>query len=278
MCYYNGVKVTKTEKIRLKHLEKLVTQYDFLDNPLYIGPNYPTAPLFKRIPGDQDFDIIKEEWGFLPPNIETDQQAWNFRHDHKDDQGTTVKGFMTLNAKVENLFTNDKGNPSLFRFAAMERRCLIPSTGFFEWRYVYHVSKSGKLFKTPVKYPYHIRLKDQEVWYFAGIWNPGIRRNTWSIVTTSPNKDHIMSQVHNSKKRMATILTEDLAWDWIFGKLSQNDVQDIGRFQFESNLMEAYPVAKGFLTAPDPTLPFHYPGLPPLGQDIFNYGQSELPF
>ena len=38
--------------------------------------------------------------------------------------------------------------------AALHRRCLIPSTGFFEWMHVQVVGKSGKLLKTPEKFPY----------------------------------------------------------------------------------------------------------------------------
>jgi len=34
MCYYNGQRVTRAEYIRLKNLEKLVADYDFLNAPV----------------------------------------------------------------------------------------------------------------------------------------------------------------------------------------------------------------------------------------------------
>ena len=40
-------------------------------------------------------------------------------------------------------------------------RCLIPATGFYEWR---------------SKAPMHIGLKDGELFAFAGLWVPGPRR------------------------------------------------------------------------------------------------------
>ena len=66
MCYYNGVKVTRTEFIRLKQLEKLVANYDFLSKPLQIGFEYKPHAVLKRIPNKEDFEIVEMEWGFIP--------------------------------------------------------------------------------------------------------------------------------------------------------------------------------------------------------------------
>src|SRR5438552_14393191 len=126
MCYYNGTKVTKSEYIRLKQLEKLVAKYEFLDTPLYIGPDYPKAPILRRLSGQEDFELATKEWGFLPPYIQTEDKAAEFR-----------SNFITLNAKFENLFLNEEGKESLYFDAALNRRCLIPSTHFFEWRHIY---------------------------------------------------------------------------------------------------------------------------------------------
>src|SRR5881394_1487115 len=116
MCYYNGTKVTKAEHIRLKQLEKLVAKYDFFNTPLYIGPEYPKAPLLRRLSGQEDFEIEMKEWGFLPPYIQTEDKIAEFR-----------SNFITLNARVENLFLNDAGKESMYAEAALKRRCLIPS-------------------------------------------------------------------------------------------------------------------------------------------------------
>jgi hypothetical protein len=66
MCYYNGQKVTRDEYIRLKHLEKLVANYDFLSRDLQIGFDYNQNAVLKRIPEKEDFDIVQMEWGFIP--------------------------------------------------------------------------------------------------------------------------------------------------------------------------------------------------------------------
>jgi putative SOS response-associated peptidase YedK len=49
--------------------------------------------------------------------------------------------------------------------------------------------------------------------------------DTCAIVTTQANL--FMEQIHNSKKRMPTILTDDLAWEWMFGKLTEKRISEI---------------------------------------------------
>jgi putative SOS response-associated peptidase YedK len=265
MCYFNGTKVTRSEKIRLQHLEKLIANYEFFNTPLYIGPDFPKMPMMRKLTGQEDFEIVMKEWGFLPPYIQTEERLGQFRSD-----------FITLNAKVENLFTNDKGNEAMFAQAALQRRCLIPSTHFFEWRHVNQRGKNGKVLKSTIAYPYLVRLKEQEMYYFAGIWNPNnLHGDNFSLVTTEANL--VMSQIHNLKKRMPTILTEELAWEWLFNdKLSSADIQNIGSFQIDSSLMEYYTVEKNFKTSPDPMKAFDYPGLPPLGEDVMGTAQLDL--
>ena len=50
MCYYNGQKVTRTEFIRLKQLEKELAKFDFLNRDLQIGFDYSTNAVLKRFP------------------------------------------------------------------------------------------------------------------------------------------------------------------------------------------------------------------------------------
>ncbi len=61
MCYYNGQKVTREEYIRLKHLEKLVANYDFLSRDLQVGFDYSMNAVLKPIPDKEDFDIVQME-------------------------------------------------------------------------------------------------------------------------------------------------------------------------------------------------------------------------
>jgi hypothetical protein len=63
MCYYNGQKVTHAEFIRLKDLEKLVANYDFLNRDLVQGFVYGNTATCKAIPGTNDFTVTEMEWG-----------------------------------------------------------------------------------------------------------------------------------------------------------------------------------------------------------------------
>ncbi len=102
----------------------------------------------------------------------------------------------------------------------------------------------------------------------AGIWQPwkdletGEYIETFAIVTTAANT--LMEQIHNSKKRMPTILTEDLAWEWLFADISEGRIKEIGQFQFPAEQMEVCTIAKDFREALDPTERFEYVDMPPL--------------
>ncbi len=272
MCYYNGVKVTRSEYIRLKSIEKAIAKYDFLDKPLHIGFDYSLAPVLKRIDGKEDFDIVQMEWGFLPtpnkwPFIKTREDAGKMRYGYKDANGKWNTPITTLNAVSEEMLLPNK----MYRDAALNRRCLVLSTGFYEWRHIFPKNKkTGAPLKTAVKYPYRIKLKDKEYFFMAGIWNPwtdsetGEHVETFSIVTTAANG--LMKQVHNSKERQPTILTDDLAWEWLFGDLSEDRIKVIAQFQFPAREMEVYSLPKDFKDILDPTTPCQYPEteLPPL--------------
>ena len=276
MCYYNGIKVTHGEFLRLKHLEKAVAEIiiPVMEGPLYVpGATYP---VLKPVAGKEDFELANMEWGFLPsendwPFLKNRLEVDRWRRGYKDGGGEWHNGYTTLNATCENLFVNDRGKPSLFRSAAMERRVLIPSTGFFEWQHLPQIGKKGQQLKAMAKYPYYIYLPESreagKPFYMAGISNPwtdpetGEHVDTFTITTAVANG--LMKQVHNVKKRMPTILNEDLAYEWIFGKLSKERILEIAATQYPAGKMWAHTVAKDFKNALDPTLAFDYADLVP---------------
>lgn len=263
MCYYNGTKVTKQEYIRLKHLEKLVAKYDFLSTSLYDGFAYGPVPVLKKVEGKEDFEVTQMEWGFIPdagkyPFLETREQVEKFRRGYTDARGKFHKAYTTLNAVSEELL--DKGK--WFREAALHRRCLVLSTGFYDWRHIHPKGKRGLPLKTTEAFPYRVKLKDTEIFYMAGIWEPWTDAETGeyveavAIVTTEANA--LMAQVHNQKKRMPTMLTENLAWDWLFGNLAEKEIKEIAQFKISSEKLEAYTIDKKFKSAEDPTAPFDF--------------------
>jgi putative SOS response-associated peptidase YedK len=265
MCYYNGQKVTKEEYLRLKHLEKLVANYDFLDTDLLVGFDYNLKAVLKRVEGKEDFDPVQMEWGFIPPYVKTREEVFTMRNGYKDASGKFRPGLITLNAVGEELLEPRK----IYREAALKRRCLILSTGFYEWRHIHRINKrTGQPNKTAEKYPYFISLKDRNYFFMAGLWQPWTDRvsgeyvETCTIVTTRANA--LMEQVHNSKKRMPTILNEDLAWEWMFGDLEEKKILEIATAQYPAQQMQAWTIKKDFLSSLCPADPFVYPDLPPL--------------
>ena len=97
----------------------------------------------------------------------------------------------TINARSEGIF-----NSTTFKDIVVRRRCIVPLSGFFEWR------RDGN-----VKRPFKIFLKDDPIMSVAGIWEtwrggtPDARLS-FSIVTTAANG--FMSPVHD---RMPVILS-----------------------------------------------------------------------
>ncbi len=263
MCYYNGQKVTRSEYIRLKELEKAILNYDFLNKDLQVGFDYSNNAVLKRKDDQIDFDITQMEWGFIPSYIRTREQAKNMRFGYKDASGKFHPPITTLNAMAEEMLKPGK----IYREAGLKRRCLVLSTGIFEWRHVHPLNKrTGEPLKTAIKYPYHITVKDQEYFYMAGIWQPwadkesGEYVETFSVVTTEANS--LMAQVHNSKKRMPTILNDDLAYEWLFGDLTEERISEIAKTQFPAEQMEACTIAKDFREVLEPAKPYIYEDLP----------------
>ncbi len=248
MCYYNGVRVSKEEFIRLKSLERELKHLQRLNRPIQSGFEYGNSLILLPSTDKQSFEIEDAHWEFIPPWCSN----WQAVHESR-------KKFTTLNAIGENLFES-----RLYKDAALKRRCLVLSSGFYEWR---HFKPEGA--KKALTYPYFIDVAQEQSYFFmAGIYQPwtdketGETINTFAIVTTKAND--LMEQVHNVKKRMPLILTEDLAYEWLLGNLTPQRITEIANFQFDSEDMTAHTVAKDFRTALDPTEVFEYEELPPL--------------
>lgn len=249
MCNFYGHKVSRVEFIRLKQIEKELGTIAAL-NELKVmrsGFEYGNAPiLIKSAPND--FDIVSAHWEFIPPWITTVPQLESARK----------QGIPWLNARSETLLQS-----KMFRDAALHRRCLVLASHFYEWR---HYKPEGA--KKENKYPYAIEMADADYFYMAGIYNQYTNENTgivltsFAIVTTAANE--LMETVHNAKKRMPTILPEDLAWKWLMEELTEPEIKQLSAYQFPSEEMYAYTIAKDFKTAFNPLAPYEYEDLPPI--------------
>ncbi len=254
--------------IKNQHLlELLDEQRDLADYNLEAGMHdgfaYSMVPVIVPKTGCK-WDIEWMEWGFIPGYLFNREAVEQFRRGGYDNKGRYNPPITTLNAVGEELLQLDPvtNRPKMYREAALTRRCLFISTGFFEWRHIYPVGKKGNPLKTAIKYPYHIGTRQQELHFTAGIWQPwtdkstGETINTCALVTTAANP--LMKQIHNVKWRMPTILTCKLAGEWISDNLSEERITELATFQFPADQMEAWPVSKDFKTTLDPLSRFDY--------------------
>lgn len=109
--------------------------------------------------------------------------------------------YTTFNARAEDIEIKP-----MFREAFKRRRCLIPASGYYEWR-----DEGGKR-----KQPYLFKAKDQPLFAFAGLWeemntDAGETVKSCTIITCEPNE--VAAAYHN---RMPVILPAELRWNWLY--------------------------------------------------------------
>ena len=185
--------------------------------PQVIFPN--EMPLRYNIVPGQDITAIANtaepradtfKWGLIP--------AW--AKDHKI-------GNRLINARGEILAEK----PS-FRTAFKRRRCLIPTTGFYEWQR----NPDGR-----TKTPMYIALKSGTPFAFAGLWESwhspeGQSIQSCTIITTEPND--LMAPIHN---RMPATLPAN-AYDRWLDPAERTDLQDL-LVPYSAQEMIAHPVS-----------------------------------
>lgn len=276
MCYYNGQRVTRAEFIILKGLEKPVRNYDFLNVGVHNGFNYAPCAILIPTEDGRDFDIVEAEWGYVPGYIKTRAEANIFR-----------RKYTTLNFKAENLFVKEDGKRSMWADAAVTRRCLVLSTGLVESRHIPKIGKKGQELKETIKYPYQVGVKGQEYFWFPGLYNEWFDPETGKWVRTVAfgvtGANEVMKQIHNSKLRMPTILTDALAWEWMMTKPvngaltgeQEARLSDIALTQIPSRLLETCTIDSDYRTKGEAT-PLDYPELAPI--DMSFVDTEELHF
>lgn len=217
MCFRNSLTATVEEMEKHFEVQKQAKTVEF--EPIYHanGFDYPIWPI---ITAQAPHSLQFFHWGLVPRWARSPQEALELRSS-------------TLNAKIETL--DEK--PS-FKYALQHaQRCLIPSTGFFEWQTV------GKQ-----KYPYFIHLCNQPLFAMAGIWetwhNPAQANDIWhtfSIITTDANP--LMARIHNTKQRMPVIIPKELEAVWL---TTQSDAFDLELFKkpIDDATMETFTIGK----------------------------------
>jgi len=155
-------------------------------------------------------EAVMMQWGLVP-------------HWAKDITAT----HRPINARAESLTEKP-----MFRELLRNYRCLVPASGFFEWKH-----EDGR------KVPFYIHVKDDPVFGFAGlyeIWrNPaGVMLQTYTIVTTTPNE--LVAPIHN---RMPAILKQDDEMRWLSHDVLPTDEVMRILSPYPAVRMVAYPVS-----------------------------------
>lgn len=157
-------------------------------------------------------------WGLVPFWVRDEKQAKEIR-------------MKTVNVRSDTIFEK----PS-FRVPIRERRCLVVMDGYFEWREV-----NGRT------YPYYIKMKDNDAFAVAGIWDEwSDRKNkkklrTYSVISIDANP--FIKKVNNKKKRMPVILPKKNERKWIQSNIGKERIKPMLKTYDEKDL-EAYPVRR----------------------------------
>jgi putative SOS response-associated peptidase YedK len=182
--------------------------FDFLPTPIITAG----AP--------EEFKLFR--WGLIPFYMSDKEKAMALR-------------VSTLNCISEEMY--DKQS---FKDAAKNgQRCLIPTSGFYEWRWL---DEKGK-----VKIPYYVSLKERPLVSMAGLYSRWKDKTTdqyyytYTVLTTTANP--MMEYVHNNKKRMPVIIPREFEKDWLNKNLSKDDVLALCQ-PFKNEAMRAHTVSK----------------------------------
>ena len=115
MCFHNSMSA-KTIKVAARYGRQsdIVEIYQsILDEQYHV--NAFTFPRYPIITSSDEVQVFN--WGLIPFWVRSEEDATEIRK-------------MTLNARADTIFEK----PS-FREPIMKKRCIVPSTGYFEWRH-----------------------------------------------------------------------------------------------------------------------------------------------
>lgn len=219
MCFHNSMSKKAIEvAARYGRKSDIVEIYqDILNEQYHVNAfNFPKYPVITKSDEVQVYN-----WGLIPFWVKSEEDADEIRR-------------MTLNARADTIFEK----PS-FREPIMRKRCLIPSTGYFEWRH-----EGSK------KIPYYIYVKDEPIFSMAGIYDTwldnstGEEYSTFSMITTDTNP--LTDYIHNTKHRMPAILSKENEEKWLDTHLTKEEISSLLK-PFDAEKMDAYVIENDFI-------------------------------
>jgi putative SOS response-associated peptidase YedK len=159
-------------------------------------------------------ELVQLRWGLIPFFTK---------------QISDVKGISTINARAETV-----AKSPTYREPFKKRRCLVPASGFYEWKQI----------DTKEKQPFAFDLTNGNMMAFAGLWDAwkdpanGKWLQSYTIITTEANE--LMAAVHT---RMPVILHPGDFDRWLDREASNQPPIDLLR-PFPADEMEAFAVSK----------------------------------
>ena len=202
-------------RYRLTHSQVALSKWfgasgEFDDAPRYnIAPTQPVLTV-RREYGKKVRRFSTMRWGLIP-------------HWAKD----MAIGNRTLNARSETVT-----KLPAFRDAILNKRCLIPADGFYEWRAM------GR-----VKQPFCFEVGEGDVFALAGLWDQwgspeGEVIESCTILTTTPNC--LVADMHD---RMPVIVPADKYEIWLDPDVNDFEaIRDILK-PYDADQMRRYPVS-----------------------------------
>lgn len=188
-----------------------------LSELMALPPRYNVAPTQEaavvRVPAPGEprrLDLLK--WGLIP--------YW---------AKEAAIGNRMINARAESV-----AEKPAYRFSFKKKRCLVPATGFYEWK------KEGK-----AKQPYLIRRADGKPFAFAGLWSTwndperGEPVETFTILTTDAND--LLLPIHN---RMPVIIDPKDFELWLDPKMENAATLQPLLIPHAVDGFEAFPVSR----------------------------------
>lgn len=161
------------------------------------GFDHPKIPVITQ---EQPNAVQYYEWGLIPRWAQNREKAAGLQN-------------FTLNATCENVFDKPSFKDSIYK-----QRCIILATGFYENRH------EGKL-----KYPYFIYPATGKVLLMGGLTSEWADRETGEIIQTctiiTTPANGLMEKIHNTKKRMPLVFTEEQAKKWLQPGLSREEIE-----------------------------------------------------
>jgi putative SOS response-associated peptidase YedK len=114
-----------------------------------------------------------------------------------------------------------------FRDSFRQNRCLVPASGFYEWR-------------TSDRQPFYFERRDGQLLAFAGIWKLVGNHLQATVITTTPNAE--MQDIHH---RMPVILESGSWTDWLRHEPLTDTEQQNLLSPSPHNTLARWPVGRG---------------------------------